>query len=275
MEAVRSEAEGEPGSISSTQNAEAKEEEIHTAMLWSIQEAVHRQTLQIGVSACGATAVVDVLQALGITVTPDTVNRCVRTCLRRNEAPLPDYLHSRSKAGTSLPVLVNEILYSTAVLLIFCCKVAITHYRYHFTFVCNSLHPGATHQQLIDGADQASGARIMGRFFSLYPRRRLKLVPWLARWILRGAVPVATMNMQRAVPEGEEIPDAWHHQLIFGVGPGAVFMTNPLDVGAYELGTVKLIYPAVCQHISYTSVLFCMFTSLRVVFDDLRFCLLQ
>lgn len=38
------------------------------------------------------------------------------------------------------------------------------------------------------------------------------------------------MNMQLAVPEGEEVPDAWHHQLIFGVAPNAVFMTNPLDV---------------------------------------------
>ncbi|KAK2908473.1 hypothetical protein Q8A67_004310 [Cirrhinus molitorella] len=170
---------------------DAEEAEIQTAMLWSIQEAVQRQTLQIGVSACGATAVVDVLQALGITVTPETVNHCVRTSLRRNEAPLPDYLHSRSKAG-------------------------------------------ATHLQLISGAEQASGGRVVGRFFGLFPRRRIKLVPWLARWILRGAVPVATMNMQRAVPEGEEIPDAWHHQLIFGVGPSAVFMTNPLDVVSEE-----------------------------------------
>lgn len=166
--------------------------EIHTAMLWSIQEAVQRQTLQIGVSACGATALVDVLQALGIiTVTPETVNSCVRTSLRRNTAPLHDYLHSRSTAG-------------------------------------------ATHLQLIDGADQASAGRVTGRFFGLFPRRRVKLVPWLARWILRGAVPVATMNMQKAVPEGEEIPDAWHHQLIFGVGPRAVFMTNPLDVVSEE-----------------------------------------
>lgn len=102
MEVVQPEADSEPPSISSPQNEADQEEEIHTAMLWSIQEAVHRQTLQIGVSACGATAVVDVLQALGITVTPDSVNRCVRTCLRKNEAPLPDYLHSRSKAGTSL-----------------------------------------------------------------------------------------------------------------------------------------------------------------------------
>lgn len=189
MEAIRSKVESESESMRSTLTSE--DDEIHTAMLWSIQEAVHRQTQQIGVSACGATAVVDVLQVLGITVTPDAVNRCVQTCLRRNDAPLPDYLHSRSTAG-------------------------------------------ATHQQLIDGADKASGGRVIGRFFHLYPRRKVKLVQWLARWIRRGAVPVATMNMQRAVPEGEEIPDAWHHQMIFGVGPSVVFMTNPLDVVSEE-----------------------------------------
>ncbi|KAJ8004267.1 hypothetical protein DPEC_G00157040 [Dallia pectoralis] len=164
-----------------------RESQKHGAMVWSMEEAVERQTLQIGASACGATAVIDVLQALGIVVTPATADRCVRTNLRRNEAPLPDYLFSRSNAG-------------------------------------------ATHTQLIAGAEQASGGRVMGRHFPLYPRRRVALVPWLAQWILRGAVPVATMNMQLAVPEGEEVPDAWHHQFIFRVGPNAVYLTNPLDV---------------------------------------------
>lgn len=69
------------------------------AMLWSIQEALERQTLQIGASACGATAVVDVLKALGVDVTPEEADRCVQTRLRRNESPLPDYLLSRSEAG--------------------------------------------------------------------------------------------------------------------------------------------------------------------------------
>ncbi|XP_038153061.1 uncharacterized protein LOC119791184 [Cyprinodon tularosa] len=162
-------------------------EEASSAMLWSIQEALERQTLQIGASACGATAVVDVLKALGVDVAPEEADRCVRTRLRRNESPLPDYLLSRSEAG-------------------------------------------ATHAQLIQGAEEASGGKALGRFFHLYPRRRIRLVHWLARWIRKGAVPVATMNMQLAVPDGEEVPDAWHHQLIFGVAPNAVFMTNPLDV---------------------------------------------
>lgn len=69
------------------------------AMLWSVQEALDKQTLQIGTSACGATSVVDVLKALGVDVAPEEADRCVQTRLRRNEAPLPDYLLSRSEAG--------------------------------------------------------------------------------------------------------------------------------------------------------------------------------
>lgn len=77
----------------------AQVNEEAAAMLWSIQEAVERQTLQIGASACGATAVVDVLKALGVEVAPEEADRCVQTRLRRNESPLPDYLLSRSEAG--------------------------------------------------------------------------------------------------------------------------------------------------------------------------------
>ncbi|KAA8579481.1 hypothetical protein FQN60_006574 [Etheostoma spectabile] len=158
---------------------EEKEAAADQAMLWSIQEALERQTLQIGASACGATAVVDVLKALDVAVAPEEADRCVQTRLRRNESPLPDYLLSRSEAG-------------------------------------------ATHAQLIRGAEEASKGKVVGRFFHLHPRRLVRLVPWLARWIQKGAVPVATMNMQLVVPEGEEVPDAWHHQLIFGVAPNAV-----------------------------------------------------
>ncbi|XP_028318610.1 uncharacterized protein LOC114473281 [Gouania willdenowi] len=167
------------------------EEQEEQAMIWSIQEALERQTQQIGASACGATAVVDVLKALGVDVALEKVERCVKTRLRRNKSPLPDYLLSRSEAG-------------------------------------------ATHAQLIQGAQEASDDKVMGRFFHLHPRRQIRLSSWLASWIRRGAVPVATMNMQRAVPEGEEVPDAWHHQLVFGVATDTVYMTNPLDAVSEE-----------------------------------------
>lgn len=90
------------------------------AMLWSIQEALERQTLQIGASACGATAVVDVLKALGVDVGPEEADRCVHTRLRRNESPLPDYLLSRSEAGKcpDTQVIISACEYYTY----FCCR---------------------------------------------------------------------------------------------------------------------------------------------------------
>jgi hypothetical protein len=34
-----------------------------------------------------------------------------------------------------------------------------------------------------------------------------------------GAVPLVTLNLQKAVPPGWVTPDAWHHQMVYGVGP--------------------------------------------------------
>ncbi|XP_045073256.1 uncharacterized protein LOC123486120 [Coregonus clupeaformis] len=165
MEGVhpREEKQTETACCASQCPKDEEERQAQGAMLWSIQEAVERQTMQIGASACGATAVVDVLQALGIVVAPEKADR--RHTLTADSWGGAGQWWAR--AGLPLPPP---------------------------------------------------------------PRRRVRLVPWLARWIQRGAVPVATMNMQLAVPEGEEVPDAWHHQLIFGVGPNTVYMTNPLDV---------------------------------------------
>lgn len=89
----------------SDQEEDVLEEE--GAMLWSPQEAFQKQTLQIGTSACGATAVVDVLKALDVNVAPEEADRCVQTRLRRNKAPLSDYLLSRSEAGKCLHNVIN------------------------------------------------------------------------------------------------------------------------------------------------------------------------
>uniref|UniRef100_UPI00398F2182 uncharacterized protein isoform X1 n=2 Tax=Pristiophorus japonicus TaxID=55135 RepID=UPI00398F2182 len=175
----------------------ARDAEGSSVMIWSWAEAVKKQIQQIGSSACGATAVINVLQALGFEVCADVVDKCVQTKLRKHGAPLPEYLMSRSVAG-------------------------------------------ATHQQLIEGAEMASGGRVVGRFFSFYPERSVELLAWLAGWMKKGAVAIATMNMQIAVPEGQEIPDAWHHQMIFGVGPDGIYMTNPLEVETSSVVTQRL-----------------------------------
>ena len=63
----------------------------------------------------------------------------------------------------------------------------------------------------------------------MYPPRDFSLSHWLSKWLDRGAVPIATLNLQRGVPPGSTIPDAWHHQMIFGVCPQGIYLTNPLE----------------------------------------------
>merc|ERR1719376_1306279 len=157
-------------------------------MIWTELEACKRQVSQVGVSACGATAVINVLQ--GLEFEDHNVSQVIDVVppkLRAEDAPVATYLFSRSVAGT-------------------------------------------THTGLIDAVHKITRGRVYGRFFHMFPRRKFKLLPWLSDWIRKGAVPLATLNRQRGeVRVGQTIPDAWHHQMIFGVGPNGVYLTNPLE----------------------------------------------
>lgn len=37
-------------------------------------------------------------------------------------------------------------------------------------------------------------------------------------------------NLQRGVQPGTEVPDMWHHQMVYGVSGQGVHLTNPLEV---------------------------------------------
>ncbi|XP_028158132.1 uncharacterized protein LOC114351214 isoform X2 [Ostrinia furnacalis] len=153
-------------------------------MVWSEREACERQVTQIGTSACGATAVVNVFIALGVPVNVEKINTAVGTRLRANTAPLPRYLLSRAVAG---------------------CTAA----------------------DLVTGIQRASDGLVTARFFPTYPERAVSLSHWLADWISLGAVPIVTLNLQVGC-EGE-IPDAWHHQMVFGVSAEGVYLCNPVE----------------------------------------------
>ena len=170
-------------------------------MVWTEQEACQRHVTQVGTSACGATAVINALSALNgpsslleaadssaepVPFTPEGVCDAVRTRLRAERAPLPEYLFSRSRAG-------------------------------------------CTADDLVRATEAASGSTVRARFFPLHPRRRVHLSSWLQHWLRRGAVPILTINPQRAaLRPGQATPDAWHHQMVFGVGPAGIYLTNPL-----------------------------------------------
>ena len=85
---------------------------------------------------------------------------------------------------------------------------------------------GTSHKDLIVAVDQISAGSIYGRFFPMFPARKFNLSRWLRDWIGLGAVPVATLNLQRGqVRPGQTIPEAWHHQVRFyGQFPDLGFM---------------------------------------------------
>lgn len=154
------------------------------AMIWSENEAYSKQVNQIGPSACGATAILNVLNALRFPIPSlEELNQCVNTKLRSNSSPLTEYLLSRSVAGTN-------------------------------------------HNDIIDGLNKLGKNQIYARFFHMYPERIVNLHKWLTFWIKNGAVPIATLNLQKCIGN---IPDAWHHQMIYGVGPKGIFLTNPYE----------------------------------------------
>jgi len=174
---------------------------VPRTMIWGEREACRRLVNQIGVSACGATALVNVLMALDVPHNVEHVQEAVQTKQRRQTSPIPDYLLSRSLAG------------------------------------CN-------HQDLIDGMQSVSGGTVVGRFFPMH-KRSVQLSSWLASWISRGCVPVATLNVQKAILRpGQVIADAWHHQMIWGVAGRGVYLSNPLEVVSDQLLTPQLSSPS-------------------------------
>ncbi|XP_033212345.1 uncharacterized protein LOC117169944 [Belonocnema kinseyi] len=103
---------------------------------------------------------------------------------------------------------------------------------------------GATHRDIERGIHLATNGAAVTKFFAFYPERKVSLSHWLHYWITRGAVPIATLNLQHC-GEGCNIPDAWHHQMIFGVGPAGIYMTNPLQCFPEQVLWHQLASPSV------------------------------
>lgn len=161
--------------------------DVEKVMVWNEYEAYVVQVKQIGTSACGPTAVLNVLKAFDFQVEKDEVAQTIKSNLRMEAAPIPYYLFSRYSAGT-------------------------------------------TSQELVNGVASITRGAIMGRFFHFYPQRDVELLKWLGYWMKKGAVPVATLNLQQGVKPGWTIPDAWHHQMVYGVSSKGVYLTNPLEI---------------------------------------------
>lgn len=183
----------DPSNMHLKENVEASSSDAHRPvekiMIWSEKEASAKQVTQIGTSLCGVTAIVNVLVALNMPFSLDKLKEAVGTRYRKEDAPVPEYLLSRCVAGV-------------------------------------------THHDIIKAIDIISQGSLHARFFCMYPERSFTLLRWLASWMKKGAIAVATLNLQQRGPgagEGESLPDWWHHQMVFGVGPRGVYLTNPLE----------------------------------------------
>uniref|UniRef100_A0A0C9R8N7 GyrB_0 protein n=1 Tax=Fopius arisanus TaxID=64838 RepID=A0A0C9R8N7_9HYME len=103
---------------------------------------------------------------------------------------------------------------------------------------------GATHRDLIRGLSLATNGAVVSKFFAFYPERAISLSHWLHYWISRGAAPIATLNLQN-YGTGTKIPDAWHHQMIFGVSQAGIYFTNPLECLPEQIVWHQLMSPSV------------------------------
>lgn len=60
-------------------------------------------------------------------------------------------------------------------------------------------------------------------------------------------IPIATINLQKGVGSEGTIPDVWHHQMVFGVGPRGIYLTNPLECIPEKALMVQLCSPPVLK----------------------------
>ncbi|XP_011168070.1 uncharacterized protein LOC105201663 isoform X2 [Solenopsis invicta] len=103
---------------------------------------------------------------------------------------------------------------------------------------------GATHKDIARGISLSTNGAAITKFFAFYPERKVSLSHWLHYWISKGAAPIATLNLQHC-GEGCDIPDAWHHQMIFGVGQAGIYLTNPLECLPEQLLWHQLVSPSI------------------------------
>ncbi|XP_043256611.1 uncharacterized protein LOC122399752 [Colletes gigas] len=103
---------------------------------------------------------------------------------------------------------------------------------------------GSTHKDLARGIDLSTNGSVITKFFAFYPERKVSLSHWLHYWISKGAAPIATLNLQHC-GEGYHLSDAWHHQMIFGVGQAGIYLTNPLECLSEQYVWHQLVSPSI------------------------------
>ncbi|KAJ4454498.1 hypothetical protein PAPYR_10760 [Paratrimastix pyriformis] len=161
---------------------------------WNLDKILS-STKQLGVSACGATALCNTLDALGISQPLDkgVFISAVKTRLRRPDAPLVDYLLSRCEAGTTHADLIAGLSAIAP-------QATARFFPLHAeTFLKEYLPSSISLPPLFSQPEALQALLTPGT-----------LSRWLMYWMReRQCVPILTINPQ----EGDPRADAWHHQM--------------------------------------------------------------
>lgn len=130
---------------------------------------------------------------------------------------------------------------------------------------------GLNHTEFISEIKNVCGDRVVARFFSMH-NRVFNLNEWLADWISRGCVPVATLNLQKGDVKSIACPsEAWVNRMIWGVSGKDVFLTNPLEVQKDSCLVAQLDSASellitrdqIVQHFSSNTDLRCIISGMR------------
>ena len=167
--------------------------------LWTHEEASEVEVKQLATSGCGATAVMTVIKALDPQreIQAEEVLKISVLRNRANDAPLPQYLASRSVAGCSGEEILGSVraFYSNA-------APSSTTLVSQFYPCCTGLNTAYLSSLKLEYPQLERDFAIDGTS---------NLIEWLANKIKDGQCIVATLNLQLL---GN---DAWHHQVVYAV----------------------------------------------------------
>ncbi len=97
---------------------------------------------------------------------------------------------------------------------------------------------------------------------------------------IKGAVAVVTLNLQKGVPAEVQIPDAWHHQMVYGVGPKGIALLSKNQVKhliAINLSCGKILLLGVVKQIKMVFLIanafFVYLVRISKVFKNFRYVL--
>ena len=211
------------------------------AFLWTPDEARALARSQLGRSACGPTALLNVLTAAssalslgrqqegGVVLSGAEPPHLQAAPLRLPPSSSPSSSSSAAAPGFAIPS-PRDVLGA----------VPARQRRYDspdlVDYLLSRAQAGTTHADLLSGVEALSGGSLGGVFVSLAGLSPSDVGGLLRSWLEAGAVPLATLNL--FLVGG----DAWHHQMVWGCDGNHVRLANPVEKMTIGQVRARLVY---------------------------------